>query len=133
MPSLLADAWIRAADDDLIRADVITELACQDGMMTARLASGCEVCLAGPGCPAGFQDQFLAALALARVTGADQRTVIITARADASRTSWTWTTSRVSAAQPGTGSTAGPSPDRAQSTAPADIRPPRALHRRPPR
>ena len=131
MNTLLADAWILAADGRLVRADVIAELACQDGVMTARLTSGREVSLAGPGCPAGFHRQFLAALELARLSDGDRWTVIITACAGADGISWTWATSRVSGAQPGADSTAGHSPSQRQITARPEIRAPRAL-RQPP-
>jgi hypothetical protein len=50
----MAYVWVRAADGDLVRSDVITWLRCRGGEVEGVRSDGGFVRLAGPGCPLDF-------------------------------------------------------------------------------
>ncbi len=54
MTSGAAYVWVRSADGDLFRSDVITWLRCRGGAVEGARSDGGIVRLAGPGCPPDF-------------------------------------------------------------------------------
>ncbi len=67
-------------------------------MVSALLAAGQSLHLAGLGCPPDFHRRLLAEIAGSRLLDGDRHTVIITAHAGRGQADWEWTTARLSRA-----------------------------------
>jgi hypothetical protein len=86
----MANVWVRSSGGELLRADVLVHLRCQDGVVEAAGADGRCVPLTESGCPSDFHLQLL--LELARVNLDDRWVVIISPEVTAESAQWTRTT-----------------------------------------
>ena len=88
MTSGMAHVWIRCADGELVRSDVITWLRCGGGDVEAARSDGTVVRLAGPGCPPDFDVALLRERESAGPRHDDRWVVIVTAEITASAARW---------------------------------------------
>ena len=73
----VSGVWIRASDGQLVAADSVTRLRCDDGQVMAMSLDGSWLRLAGPGCPPGFHVQLLDCIARTRRLLDDRWVVIV--------------------------------------------------------
>lgn len=76
MTSGTAHVWIRSADGELLRSDVITWLRCRAAEVEAARPDGTVVQLAGPGCPPDFHIALLRELE-SHGRGHDDRWIVV--------------------------------------------------------
>jgi hypothetical protein len=86
MGSGLANVWVRSADGELFRADVLVHLRCRDGVVEATGADGRSVPLTECDCPPDFHLQLL--FEFARVNLDDRWIVLITPEVTAEGPKW---------------------------------------------
>jgi hypothetical protein len=83
-----AYVWIRCADGELVRSDVITWLGCRDGDVEAGRTDGTTARLAGPGCPPDFHVALLRELQSQSRWQDDRWIVIVTAEMSVGAARW---------------------------------------------
>jgi hypothetical protein len=88
MTSETAHVWIRCADGELVRSDVITWLRCRSGDVDAARPDGSTIRLAGPGCPPDFYVALLRELEPHSGWHDDRWVVIITAEITPAAARW---------------------------------------------
>lgn len=90
MRSGAVNIWIRSADNELVRADVLIGLQCREGSVEASRADGRCIHLTESGCPPDFHLQLLAEIA--KVNMDDRWIVVISPSVTAHSARWTQAT-----------------------------------------
>ena len=88
MTSGTAYVWVRSADGDLVRSDVITWLRCRGSWVEGARSNGGTVRLAGAGCPPDFHMAFLRELERHSSCPDDRWVVIISSEVTADGARW---------------------------------------------
>jgi hypothetical protein len=89
MGSRAADVWISAGDGQLVAADSVTRLRCEDGLVQAMCTDGSWLDVAGPGCPPDFHLQLLGHIAKARRLFDDRWITVLAADGAGEDLCWT--------------------------------------------